>query len=762
ARLLRAEGGVIVRVPSHVGPRYSVRPEGFAPLERDDVVDALSLGTERLTRGVAASMAERVVDLYRRRGFADAEAEVRPERAPREGEAILRVIVRPGKQLDVRRRVFPGAAHFEDGFLEEQMASYLDEAISRDSIFEPVDTIVADHTIGDQQRGRWEGRPPLEVDPLRIWYAPAYESAIEHVRELYEADGFLGAQVGPARLRRLGGGRAVVEVPIVEGPRTMLYGVSVRGNEALTLREILEAAELERDQPFSYLALEQAKGRVVRAYQERGFFYAEVESSVRFSGDRTRAELALRVVERYEVRVGEVILRGNRNTSEALLRRVFALEPGDLLTPSGLRETQDRLLDLGVFTSVNASPQDPELPARVKPLEVTVTERKNQYLDFRAGLSTAQGARFGAEYGYRNLFGTAVGFTLSAQFGYQFFFLDDEVEERFEALSLQDRLERRVTASIAVPYVGLPNVQTSFALTHQRENERNFGLDKNGLDLSFTWRARRWLSATLSTGLENNDVEVLGQESYEELLMQNAGDVRLRNLLRVPEGESTLVASQLGVSLDRRDNPFVPTRGFFAASSVEWARTIKADAIERAGELEQFFSHHLRIQLNATGYVPLDERSRFVFAAQLRMGRVVHLAGDSETYPNRQFFVGGVDTVRGYLQDAMVPQDLADEAEDNPDLNTRAFIQGGDRFMTVRGELRFPIAGDLRGGAFVDFGNLWIDQRLNPLELRPTAGLGLRFGTPVGPIALDYGVILARRDELNEPFGSFHFSIGLF
>ena len=83
--------------------------------------------------------------------------------------------------------------------------------------------------------------------------------------------------------------------------------------------------------------------------------------------------------------------------------------------------------------------------------------------------------------------------------------------------------------------------------------------------------------------------------------------------------------------------------------------------------------------------------------------------------------------------------------------------------MVLRGEFRFPIVGDLSGGLFVDLGNLWIEPPLNPLDLRPTAGFGLRFGTPVGPIAFDLGFLLAPRDDLGEEtFGSFHFSIGLF
>jgi outer membrane translocation and assembly module TamA len=83
--------------------------------------------------------------------------------------------------------------------------------------------------------------------------------------------------------------------------------------------------------------------------------------------------------------------------------------------------------------------------------------------------------------------------------------------------------------------------------------------------------------------------------------------------------------------------------------------------------------------------------------------------------------------------------------------------------VLLRGEVRFPIYGPLGGGLFADFGNLWSNAaNMNPLDLRPTAGAGLRLSTPVGPIAVDYGIVLQRRVGLAEPFGTLHFSIGLF
>lgn len=88
---------------------------------------------------------------------------------------------------------------------------------------------------------------------------------------------------------------------------------------------------------------------------------------------------------------------------------------------------------------------------------------------------------------------------------------------------------------------------------------------------------------------------------------------------------------------------------------------------------------------------------------------------------------------------------------------------GGEAFVLLKTELRFPIVGALRGGVFVDLGNVWRDPRAIDLRrLRPTAGAGLRYDTPVGPMALDLGVNLLPDPVLREDSLALHFAIGLF
>ncbi|HEY3665815.1 MAG TPA: BamA/TamA family outer membrane protein, partial [Polyangiaceae bacterium] len=147
----------------------------------------------------------------------------------------------------------------------------------------------------------------------------------------------------------------------------------------------------------------------------------------------------------------------------------------------------------------------------------------------------------------------------------------------------------------------------------------------------------------------------------------------------------------------------------------------------------------------------------------------------SQTYPDRLFFMGGVDSLRGFLQDSLVPQDIAKRLL-NPSsglvLND-VVIRGGDIFVNPRAELRIPVGNSVETALFLDAGNLWTDPtRVQPLDLRYAVGTGLRIATPIGPLVFDYGFnvdrvlddLFPKRDNQRfwEDLGAFHFSIGLY
>ena len=83
---------------------------------------------------------------------------------------------------------------------------------------------------------------------------------------------------------------------------------------------------------------------------------------------------------------------------------------------------------------------------------------------------------------------------------------------------------------------------------------------------------------------------------------------------------------------------------------------------------------------------------------------------------------------------------------------------GGNIFTHLNGEVRWPLGKGFGLVTFVDGGNVWKTIDDIDSDLRFTAGGGFRYKTPVGPVRIDYGHKISRKE--NESAGELHFSFG--
>jgi outer membrane protein assembly factor BamA len=89
-----------------------------------------------------------------------------------------------------------------------------------------------------------------------------------------------------------------------------------------------------------------------------------------------------------------------------------------------------------------------------------------------------------------------------------------------------------------------------------------------------------------------------------------------------------------------------------------------------------------------------------------------------------------------------------------------SFNSGGEALLLLNQEWHYPIWKSLQGEVFLDVGNVYPQvSDFDPLDVRASAGLGLRLVTPIGPIRAEYGWKLDR--EEGESPGEFIFAIGL-
>jgi outer membrane protein assembly factor BamA len=576
--------------------------------------------------------------------------------------------------------------------------------------------------------------------------------------------------------------RVALVIPVKLGPRTTLWDVAFAGVKSVSEEQLAMAADLSLGEPGNAAKLDDARRRIIDWYKERGYAYADAKYALEPSPDNTRARVRFDVIEGDQVIVRDVVVRGLGQMSESVVRRRIAIEPGEPYRTSDVRRTQERVATLGVFSSVTVGLSDPYVPGPSKTVIVDVVERVPQYIEVQPGFSTGEGARGAIEYGHRDLLGYAWAATVHLQASYlpDFLILDPAVAANYKRLSSSERIATRDTVTLAWPEMGLgPTVRAQIDGVYVRDLERDFTLLKGAAATTVLWRPVREIQLSGGPEVERNDVHLFEPGQTLEGYIMSAGqqgNSDLARLLRVPDGDSLVGAVRLVFTWDRRDSAFNAHRGTYVALGIEQVNSYPVRGT--AAPNLQFESHFVRLTQTLAGYLPITKN--VAFAAEVRLGEIANVAscrapydtsGNAPpycTYPDRLFFMGGVDSMRGWLQDAFIPQEYVDQIVKTPSLCTSSSncaipLRGGNLMINPRVELRFPVKAPIDGALFSDIGNLWNDPSYvfkHGLALRADVGAGVRVQTPVGPLVFDYGVNVTRKSY--EDFGAFHFAIGLF
>ncbi|MRG91444.1 BamA/OMP85 family outer membrane protein [Polyangium spumosum] len=795
------------------GPRVVPVFEGNRSVDEVELSAAIApkKGLEQKTQ----ELLERLTRFYVQRGFLDARVVAEERGGPNDPVHHLVLTIDEGEQVRVVQRAFPCLPKsWNADQVRGEIDSFLLEDLPGEKGFSLKDPNAVSALFGG--KGPRAVARPLDLNPIETYAPETYERALKHLKDLAYSKGYLNAVVGPVQVERATcsarspAGRCIpaprepidavcakdalglplpepeppqalacrpdplkhvecsreiaLRIPMHLGPQTLLHDVAFEGSRTLSEKALFETSRLELGRPLSTIELEAARLRLVEAYRDRGYAFAEVKASIEPSPDRTRARARFVITERDQVIVGGFVVRGALRTSEELILRRVVLEEGKPFVERQARRSEERIGALGAFSSVSVGLEDPEVPQKQKRVLVTVSEQVPQYLDPRVGFSTGEGLRFAVEYGNKNIAGLAIALTLRVQLSYLFDFivLDPGVRADYEKLSVGQQLERRNTASITFPEIGLgPLVSLSVDGIDVRDNQRGFGISRQALVPTLAYRPKRTITVRVGASAEVNEIDVFNATAVDSPLIP---------LLRVPFGSTFAVAERLNFAWDGRNNAFAATKGALVALGVEHVNALPTD--ERAANIN---SHFLRMSGRVAGYFELTPGGPSV-AMSFAAGYNLQLKQGSETYPDRLFFLGGVDTIRSYLADALVPADVARELEqkaaqndfapDNDVSLTRGYIRqnvpvrGGDLSVNPRLELRVPVTDLFQAGFFLDTGNLWKEAAAMDFSLRYALGAGLRITTPVGPLALDYGINMNRRPW--EDFGAFHFSIGLF
>lgn len=533
-----------------------------------------------------------------------------------------------------------------------------------------------------------------------VYNSDLIDSDRESLREFYNALGYLNAHVEEFHVE-IRNSKADINVTVSEGAKTEIISIEIKGAELIPEEKIRSAIGIKPGNPYNEVDISDARYRVIELYGNYGFTEPMVDVKREFVDKGAR--IVFDIGEGPITFFGKTVIRGNSNTRREVISRELIHRESRPFNYSLLTKERQRLYKLGLFTDVDIDALHKENDAR--DILIGVKEGKAGIIEFGFGYGEYERYRGFFDISYRNLFG-----------------MNRQASFRIEVSSL----EQRYILSYFEPwFLGRP---MPFRMLLMREERTEKSIDTG----ETRYKLRRH---TASAGFEKRLSEKLKADIFYEFSIVKTFDVKPDVILtRDDMGTLAISAIRPGIIYDTRDNPFDPRRGVLAGISLKMSSSVLLSETD-----------FMKVIFHGSIYKEVSRR--FVLALSLRGGIAQGFGATRELPLVERFFLGGRTTVRGYEQDTLGPKGV----DGTP--------TGGNAFLSTNLELRTSIGKGAGLVTFVDGGNVW--RKMGDVDasgLKYTAGMGIRYNTPVGPLRIDYGHKLQR--ERGESRGEVHFSIG--
>ncbi|MHB8880601.1 MAG: outer membrane protein assembly factor BamA [Thermodesulfovibrionales bacterium] len=524
------------------------------------------------------------------------------------------------------------------------------------------------------------------------------ETDVDRIRNLYFNEGYLKVIIGEPRVVLAQDKKSMtVTISISEGDVYRISAVNVTGNTVYDAAAIRKSITITPGSVFSKSLLEKNIQAITSLYSEAGYALTVVTPDLAPEDKDRTVLVTLSINEGDKYRVGRIEVSGNTKTRDKVIRREIRFDEGELFSGSKLKRSYERINNLNYFETVDIVPK-PNYEKKVVDLEVKVKERPTGMLSIGGGYSSVDKLIGTVDVTQGNLFGKGQYLKLKAELGGSSSFY----ELSFKDPWFQDR-------PIALS-TGIYNTSRDYT----EYNKKAFGFFVGfGKDLSEYWRG------DISYNFERAEIFDIKSEASA--------------IIRDQEGTKTTSAITPSVVRDSRDNYLDPSRGSRNALSFTFAGLGGSNAF-------------IKGTADSAWYFPIRETS-----VMLR-GRLGYAKGIfNKTLPlYERYYVGGIYTVRGLGFGKAGPLDPA----------TGEAI-GGTTELIFNAEYIFPLLTEMRlkGVVFADAGNSY-EETHDFGKLRYTAGAGVRWISPIGPIRIEWGYNLKKKP--GESTGKFEFAFGSF
>ena len=512
-----------------------------------------------------------------------------------------------------------------------------------------------------------------------------------------------------------------ISYTVDEGQKYNFGRITIKtDNDKLKAENLQHAISIRPGQLYESDRVQKAVDDLTFAAGAAGYAFVKIDPEEDADPNDHNVDLTFDVHEGARIYIDKINIVGNTQTLDRVIRRQMLVSEGDAYNKALLERSKMYITGLGFFKEgedgVKVTEKPSQNPGKTN-IEVAVQEQPTGELSFGAGFSS-----------------------------YQKFILDIGISQANFRGTGQDVRLRVSTGSIQ------KDIEASFTEPHFMGRDVSAGIDLFSSSYNYT-------GVDFSTSSSGAGVR-LGYNLNGYSILRLRYNLR-RDYITTTGGCDGLIyncgagiTSSVGYSLgfDLRNDYVQPTRG--------WMFTLRQDFAGLGGDVKY-------VDSEVEGHWYHGFKKDMILHVSGTAGSKIAWAGDAIRI-NDRFFKGG-DTMRGFEYAGMGPRDL----------NT-GYALGGQTYAIGSVELgipnKLPDQYGLKTALFVDIGTLGgVDKRLkinntpgqstsgqpltnivDDLSLRASAGITIRWKSPMGPVQFDLSQVLSK--ESYDKVETFRFS----
>ncbi|MHB8666999.1 MAG: outer membrane protein assembly factor BamA [Burkholderiales bacterium] len=514
---------------------------------------------------------------------------------------------------------------------------------------------------------------------------------LETLRSFYLNNGYLEFRIDSTQVSITPDKQDIyITINITEGDKYTVSDVKFGGELLLPEAELRKLMVLKPGETFSREKLNESTKKITDRLGNDGYAFANANAVPELDKATKRVALTIMIDPGRRVYVRRINISGNNRTRDEVIRREMRQLEGAYYDSDKIQKSKQRLDRLGYFTDVEV--ETPPVPGTSDEVDVNfkVKEKPTGAITVGAGFSSTEKLILSGSITQQNIFGSG------------------------KHLSLQvstSKINRNIGVSYTNPYYTVDGISRGFDLYDRHTDASMLGLG---------YYTTNTAGGGVRYGIPMTEVDSLGLGigyEYTKLGINSFSPQRYLDFVNVFGDTNTAIPGSIGWIRDQRDNALVPTKGEILRANLETGLP--------GGTLQYY-----KLTGQAQWFHPLSRTYTLMLNGE--MGVAGGMGGKPLPF-YKNFYAGGVSSVRGYDAYSLGPRDA---------LNN---LLGGTKRLVGNAEILFPMPGagvdrSMRLSVFLDAGQVYgSDQKVDLGELRYSTGLSFIWNSPMGPLRFSYG-----------------------